>query len=47
MEKETLSKPEKIFQLVMELSKHHQDPGFLECKNMIDILRLNLHHLNK
>lgn len=47
MEKETLSKPEKIFQLAMELSKHHQDPGFLECRNMIDILRLNLNHLNK
>ncbi len=47
MEKEMLSKPEKILQLAMELSKHHQDPGFLECKNMIDLLRLNLHHLNK
>jgi cell division protein FtsL len=47
MEKETLSKPEKIIQLAKELSIHHNDDGFKDCKNMIEILRLNLHHLNR
>ncbi len=47
MEKETLSKPEKIIQLAAELSIHHNDKGFKDCKNMIEILRLNLQHLNR
>lgn len=47
MEKETLSKPEKIIQLAKELSIHHNDDSFKDCKNMIEILRLNLQHLNR
>jgi hypothetical protein len=47
MEKETLSKPEKIVQLASELVIHHKDQGFKDCKSMIDILRLNLQHLNR
>lgn len=46
MEKETLSKPEKISQLALELSIHNKDEKFKDCKNMIEILRLNLQHLN-
>jgi cell division protein FtsL len=47
MEKETLSKPEKIKQLAKELAIHHKDENFNICVNMIEILRLNLQHLNR
>jgi len=47
MEKETLSKPEKVEQLAKELAIHHKDKNFKLCKNMVEILRLNLQHLNK
>jgi hypothetical protein len=47
MAKEPLSKPEKIQQLAMEMSRHHNDARFLDCMSMVEILRLNLLHLNR
>jgi hypothetical protein len=42
MRKDTISTPEKIKQLKMELSTHHDNKDFLKCKNMGDILKLHL-----
>lgn len=42
MRTDTLSTPEKIKQLQQELAQHHNAPEFLKCKNMGDIVRLQL-----
>lgn len=42
MRQEDLSTPEKIAQLRQELAQHHQSPEFLRCRNMGDLVRLNL-----
>ncbi|MDX1904585.1 MAG: hypothetical protein SFU27_10545 [Thermonemataceae bacterium] len=42
MRKDSVSLPEKVQQLRSELAEHHQNTDFLACKNMGDILRLNL-----
>ena len=42
MTKDTISTPEKIKQLREELSNHHNQPDFLKCRNMGEIVSLNL-----
>ncbi|MDX5438793.1 MAG: hypothetical protein LPK03_16460 [Pontibacter sp.] len=42
MRQDTISTPEKIEQLKQELSQHHNSKDFLKCKNMGDLVRLNL-----
>lgn len=42
MQTDTISTPEKIAQLGQELAKHHQEPKFLKCKGMGEIVRLHL-----
>jgi hypothetical protein len=42
MRQDTISTPEKIEQLKMELSEHHNSENFLKCKTMGDLVRLNL-----
>ncbi|GAB2550093.1 hypothetical protein [Rufibacter soli] len=42
MRKDTISTPEKTRQLAKELAAHHQDPEFLNCSSMGDIVRLQL-----
>ncbi|MDQ3290625.1 MAG: hypothetical protein M3Q05_04980 [Bacteroidota bacterium] len=42
MRADTLSTPEKIEQLKQELAQHHQSDDFLRCKNMGDLVRLNI-----
>jgi hypothetical protein len=37
-----VSPPEKIKELREGLAEHHHDPHYLECRNMADILELNL-----
>jgi len=37
-----ISLPEKVEKLKKELAQHHQDPTFLKCKNMGEILKKNL-----
>lgn len=47
MDKEILSTPEKINQLNTELSQHHKNLDFLNCKSMTQIFRMNLESLIK
>ena len=42
MRQDDLSTPEKIAQLKQELAQHHQSDEFLRCKNMGDLVRLNI-----
>jgi hypothetical protein len=42
MRQEELSTPGKISQLKQELALHHQSKEFLRCRNMGDLVRLNL-----
>jgi hypothetical protein len=42
MRSDTISSPEKIEQLKQELAQHHHSDEFLKCKNMGDLVRLNL-----
>ncbi|PIQ22471.1 MAG: hypothetical protein COW65_02995 [Cytophagales bacterium CG18_big_fil_WC_8_21_14_2_50_42_9] len=42
MRLDTVSTPEKIEQLKQELAEHHQSDEFLRCKNMGDLVRLNI-----
>ncbi len=42
MEVDTISLPEKVNQLKTELAKHFEDPSFLECESMGEILRTRL-----
>ncbi len=41
MEKEELSTPEKVISLREELALHHNEPKFLKCRNMAQILKRN------
>ena len=43
MRLDQISKPEKVEQLREELYQHHNDPKFLKCKNMGDLLRIKLY----
>jgi hypothetical protein len=42
MENDTISLPEKVDRLKAELAEHFQDPGFLDCQNMGEVLRTRL-----
>ena len=42
MEEDTISLPEKVNQLKSELAEHFEDPSFLECESMGEILRTRL-----
>ncbi|TPE43553.1 hypothetical protein [Pontibacter mangrovi] len=42
MRQDTISTPEKVAQLKQELSEHHKSDIFLRCRNMGDLVRLNL-----
>lgn len=42
MAEDTISKPAHIRQLAQELSKYHQAPEMLECRNMGEILQENI-----
>lgn len=42
MEVDTISLPEKVNQLKTELAEHFEDPSFLECESMGEILRTRL-----
>jgi hypothetical protein len=41
MEKEELSTPEKVISLREDLAKHHNEPKFLKCKTMAQLLKRN------
>ena len=45
MRKDKVSSIDKIEQLRVELSKHHNSKDFLGCKSMGAILRLHLKHM--
>lgn len=45
MEHDRISKPENVIQLREALAIHYGDRGFLECKNMGEILRKSLEHV--
>ena len=40
---DVFSSPEKIAQLAEDLSRHHGDQGFLECKTMGALVERQLH----
>jgi hypothetical protein len=42
---DTVSLPEKVMQLKQELAEHYENPAFLECRTMGDIIRLSLDRL--
>jgi hypothetical protein len=42
MQKDEIAPPEKVAQISAELAEYHQRPDFLRCKNMGDVLRLQL-----
>ena len=42
MRKDIISTPEKVFQLKTELSEFYNNPRFLKCKTMGEIVKLNL-----
>ena len=42
MRKDVISTPEKILELKTELAKYHKREDFLKCKNMGDIVRMQL-----
>lgn len=45
MEMDTISTPEKVSQLKKELAKHFDEPLFLDCNNMGEILKTRLYIL--
>jgi len=45
MEKDILSKPEKVSHLAKDLAKYHNTEQFLKCKSMGDVLKLHLKKL--
>jgi len=45
LDNDTISPPEKVNQLKHELAEHFEDPTFLECQSMGDILRTRLYNL--
>jgi len=47
MRNEALSTPEHIKQLGKELAAYHQDPQFAACQNMVELIQLNLNHLQR
>ena len=47
MSKDEISLPENVINLKTELSKHHKEPKFLKCRNMGEIVMLNLKMLWK
>ena len=42
MENDEISQPEKVNQLKSELAEHFQEPAFLDCESMGEILRTRL-----
>ncbi len=42
MMNDEISQPEKVGQLAFELSEHHQNDIFLECRNMGEIVKTNI-----
>ena len=42
MRLDTISTPDKIEQLKAELAEHHHSEEFLRCRNMGDLVRLNI-----
>jgi hypothetical protein len=42
LEEDTISLPEKVDQLKSELAEHFQDPSFLECDSMGEIMRTRI-----